>query len=179
MEFCQSSVSNMAGNPPEGLGDDFFEQILAVPPSYSTGGADSAGGGYGDVGSMPMVLQLGSGGSSSAAAAGGGSGGGGYRGVGMGMGMPLGLNLEQGGFIGQERFRELREEVEANTNNNINTSNVSASVSSAMNVSRTPLYLDFFLSFFLFFKIRMSILKFPTCLMDGICLPFLVKWSFP
>ncbi|ONI04848.1 hypothetical protein PRUPE_6G343400 [Prunus persica] len=124
----------MAGNPPEGLGDDFFEQILAVPPSYSTGGADSAGGGYGDVGSMPMVLQLGSGGSSSAGGGGGGgSGGGGYRGVGMGMGMPLGLNLEQGGFIGQERFRELREEVEANTNNNINTPNVSASVSSAMN----------------------------------------------
>ncbi|KAM1406216.1 hypothetical protein ACFXTH_000904 [Malus domestica] len=38
----------MAGNPPEGLGDDFFEQILAVPPSYSGGGGggESAGGGY-------------------------------------------------------------------------------------------------------------------------------------
>ncbi|XP_022158381.1 transcription factor UNE12-like [Momordica charantia] len=66
----------MAGIPSEGLGDDFFEQILAVPPAYG-----------GDVVAMtmPMGLQLGSGGG--------------------GMAMPLGLNLEQG-FLRQERFRE-------------------------------------------------------------------------
>ncbi|GKV49709.1 hypothetical protein SLEP1_g56444 [Rubroshorea leprosula] len=82
----------MAGNQQEGLGvgDDFFEQILAVPPGFGGGG----GGGGVEVGStMPMVLQLGSGGGS------GGSVGGGYRGMGFGMGMgmmPLGLNLQHG-----------------------------------------------------------------------------------
>lgn len=85
----------MAGNQQEGLGvgDDFFEQILAVPPGFGGGG----GGEGGEVGStMPMLLQLGSGGGS------GGSGGGdcgGYRGMGLGMGMgmmPLGLNLQHG-----------------------------------------------------------------------------------
>ncbi|XP_024188555.1 transcription factor UNE12 isoform X1 [Rosa chinensis] len=111
----------MAGNPPEGLGDDFFEQIMAVPQTYSGSGsaAESAGGGYGDVGSMPMVLQLGSGTGSSSGS------GVGYRGgvgsVGMGMGMPLGLNLEQG-FLGQDRFRD---EVEPNSNTNNNNGNSS------------------------------------------------------
>ncbi|KAE8729124.1 Transcription factor bHLH66 [Hibiscus syriacus] len=58
----------MAGNQQEaGLGDDFFEQILSVPPGYGGGGG---GGG-----------------------ATGGSGGGGFRGMGM---MPLELNLEHG-----------------------------------------------------------------------------------
>ncbi|KAM1354000.1 hypothetical protein FF1_033584 [Malus domestica] len=122
----------MAGNPQEGLGDDFFEQILAVPPSYSAGGGgESAGGGYGgDVGSMPMVLQLGSAGS-----AGGGAG---YRGggVGMGLGIPLGLNLEQGGFLRQDnRFRD-----EANNNNNTNSSNVSASINGRDSVHMSSLF---------------------------------------
>lgn len=122
----------MAGNPPEGLGDDFFEQILAVPQGYTGGGGESTGygGGGGEVGSMPMVLQLGSGGGNGS---GGSTGGGGFRGVGMGMGLPLGLNLEQG-FLRHDRFRE---DVEANTNNNSNTNNVSSAAAgtSAINVS--------------------------------------------
>lgn len=122
----------MAGNPPESLGDDFFEQILAVPQGYTGGGGESAGygGGGGEVGSMPMVLQLGSGGGNGS---GGSGGGGGFRGVGMGMGLPLGLNLEQG-FLRHDRFRE---DVEANTNNNSNTNNVSsaAAATSAISVS--------------------------------------------
>ncbi|XP_062084481.1 transcription factor UNE12-like isoform X2 [Humulus lupulus] len=102
----------MAGNPPENLGDDFLEQILAGQQSYTGGG--------GDMGSMPMVLQLGSG----AGNVSGGSGpGGGFRGVGMGMGMPLGLNLEQG-FLRHDRFRD---EVEVNNTNN-NTNNLSSPV---------------------------------------------------
>ncbi|XP_050224406.1 transcription factor UNE12-like [Mercurialis annua] len=70
----------MAGNSQtEGLGDDFFEQILAVQPGY--GGAGEVVGS-----TMPMMgLQLGS--TSS------GGGGGGLRSNNMGM-MPLGLNLE-------------------------------------------------------------------------------------
>uniref|UniRef100_A0A5B6YX60 BHLH domain-containing protein n=1 Tax=Davidia involucrata TaxID=16924 RepID=A0A5B6YX60_DAVIN len=76
----------MASNPPEGLADDFFEQILA--------GADS--GGYvtndGNLAATQsaMVLQLGSGG-------GGGGDGGSCIGSGVyrGMGLPFGLNLEQ------------------------------------------------------------------------------------
>lgn len=104
----------MAGIPSEGLGDDFFEQILAVPPSY----------GGGDMVSMPMGLQLGSSG------CGGGGGDGGLRGMGLqgGMAMPLGLNLEQG-FLRQERFRD---EIDAhNNNNNNNTTNNASSSSTA------------------------------------------------
>ncbi|XP_030534780.1 transcription factor UNE12-like isoform X2 [Rhodamnia argentea] len=75
----------MAGsNPQEGLGDEFFEQILAVPPGPYSGG------------SMPMVLQLGSG----RGRGGEDGGGGGMRG--MGVMMPLGLNLEQGGLFRHE-----------------------------------------------------------------------------
>ncbi|KAL4352973.1 hypothetical protein GQ457_06G019400 [Hibiscus cannabinus] len=72
----------MAGNNQQqeaGLGDDFFEQILAVPPGYGGGGA-----------TLPMGLQLGSGGGATGAS---GGDGGGFRGMGM---MPLGLNLEHG-----------------------------------------------------------------------------------
>ncbi|KAJ9180102.1 hypothetical protein P3X46_008387 [Hevea brasiliensis] len=79
----------MAGNPPpEGLGDDFFEQILAVQPGYGGGGET---GGAEVVGStMPMMgLQLGT------------PGGGGLRTNNMGM-MPLGLNLEHHGFLRQQ-----------------------------------------------------------------------------
>lgn len=79
----------MGGNGSEGLGDDFFEQILAVPEASVGGYGRST---VGDVGSMPMVLQLGS------------TGGGGENGLrggslGIGVGMPLGLNLEQAGFM--------------------------------------------------------------------------------
>lgn len=116
----------MAGNPPEGLGDDFFEQILAVQPAYTSSEAAAAAGyGGGEVGSMaPMVLQLGS--------------GDGLRGMGLGMGMapPLGLNLEQQrqGFLRQERFRE--EVVDGNNNcHNNNNNGSSSSAISRINVS--------------------------------------------
>lgn len=73
--------NNSSNNPHEGLADDFFEQILAVP-SYS----DPAFGAH------DGNLALTSGG----AAGGGGGGGGGSGYMSMGMGMPLGLNLEHG-----------------------------------------------------------------------------------
>ncbi|GAV75770.1 HLH domain-containing protein [Cephalotus follicularis] len=100
----------MAGNQQEGgLGDDFFEQILAVPPGYGGGGAE--------VGSttMSMMLQLGSSG-----------GGEGLRGVNMGMGMmPLGLNLEHN-FL---RHEEGVGVVDSNNNSNSSSSNNNASSS--------------------------------------------------
>ncbi|XP_059439651.1 transcription factor UNE12-like isoform X2 [Corylus avellana] len=107
----------MAGNPPDGLGDAFLEQILAVQPAYTSSeaaaAAVAAGYGGGEVGSMaPMVLQLGS--------------SDGLRGMGLGMGMapPLGLNRQQG-FLRQERFRE--EVVDGNTNCHNSTNNGSSS----------------------------------------------------
>jgi hypothetical protein len=78
---------NMAGNPPDGLGDAFLEQILAGQPVYTSSEAAAAATGYGggEVGSMaPMVLQLGSGDGLSG------------MGLGMGMALPLGLNQQQG-----------------------------------------------------------------------------------
>ncbi|CAN1288641.1 hypothetical protein LINPERPRIM_LOCUS19947 [Linum perenne] len=75
----------MAGNPaPEGLGDDFFEQILAAQPGY---------GGGGEGGMMMMGLQLGSGGAMR-----GDSNSNNNNNNNMGM-MPLGLNLEHHGFM--------------------------------------------------------------------------------
>ena len=102
---------NMVGNPPDGLGDAFFEQILAGQPIYTSSEAAAAAARYGggEVGSMaPMVLQLGS--------------GDGLSGMGLGMGMapPLGLNQQQG-FLRQERFRE--EVVDGNTNCHNSTNN--------------------------------------------------------
>ncbi|KAK4596437.1 hypothetical protein RGQ29_014461 [Quercus rubra] len=132
----------MAGNPPEGLGDDFFEQILAVQPTYTTSEAAAvAGYGGGEVGSMPMVLQLGSGGGGGGGGGGdgggGSGGGGGLRGMNLGMGMapPLGLNLEQqqqhGGFLRQERFRE--EVVDGNHSNSHINNGSSSSASHGIN----------------------------------------------
>ncbi|KAG2694065.1 hypothetical protein I3760_08G123700 [Carya illinoinensis] len=118
----------MADNPPEGLGDDFFEQILSAQPTYTSSEAAAAvaaaGYGGGDVGSVPMMLQLGS----------GGGGGGLLRGMGLGMGMTpsLGLNLEQQqhqGFLRYERFRE--EIVDGNNNCNSNNNNNGSSSSAA------------------------------------------------
>jgi hypothetical protein len=80
---------NMAGNPPDGLGDAFLEQILVGQPVYTSSQAAAAATGYGggEVGSMaPMVLQLGSGDGLS------GMG----LGLGMGMALPLGFNQQQG-----------------------------------------------------------------------------------
>ncbi|CAL0300026.1 unnamed protein product [Lupinus luteus] len=90
----------MAGNGSEGLGDDFFEQILAVPEA-SYGRSLSH-----DVGSIPMGLQLGS---TSGGLRGGGS-------LGIGVGMPLGLNLEQGAFLRHQGGHD----VEGSINNNHN-----------------------------------------------------------
>ncbi|KAK4759363.1 hypothetical protein SAY87_022494 [Trapa incisa] len=83
----------MAGSGHEGLGDEFFEHIMAPPPGGYAGSTDYRGGGGegpGDIGRMHMVLQLGS--------SGGGSGERGGGGMGM---LPLGLNLEQssGGLL--------------------------------------------------------------------------------
>ncbi|KAE9619025.1 hypothetical protein Lal_00046970 [Lupinus albus] len=88
----------MAGNGSEGLGDDFFEQILAVPEA-------SYGRSLTDVGSIPMGLQLGS---SSVGLRGG-------RSLGIGGGMPLGLNLEQGAFL---KHQGAGHDVEGNITNN-------------------------------------------------------------
>ncbi|EEF31106.1 transcription factor UNE12 [Ricinus communis] len=107
----------MAGNPPpEGLGDDFFEQILAVQPGY--GGGDGGGGGDVVGSTMPMMgLQLGS----------ASSGGGGLRTNNMGM-MPLGLNLE---FLRQQEDGSGALDNNNHTNNNNN--NVSSSTTSVIN----------------------------------------------
>ncbi|CAK9135988.1 unnamed protein product [Ilex paraguariensis] len=78
----------MASNQGEGIGDDFFEQILSVPSSYSTGTGDDSGGYAANDSSLAAAtpamaaLQLGSG---------GGNGGGGFREIVL---PPLGLNLE-------------------------------------------------------------------------------------
>ncbi|XVF57230.1 hypothetical protein PTKIN_Ptkin06aG0187800 [Pterospermum kingtungense] len=122
----------MAGNNQQeaGLGDDFFEQILEVPPGYGGGGGGGgAAGGEGGGATLPMVLQLGSSGGGS------GCGGGGFRGMGMGMGigigmgmMPVGLNLEHG-------FLRHEDGVVVDSSNNNNTNNNSASCSVAPAVS--------------------------------------------
>lgn len=111
----------MACNSSEGLGDDFLEQILAVPSAYGNGEGS---------GMPPMVLQLGS-----------GSGGGGLReSLGIGMGMPLGLNLEQG-FLGQDggRVRYGDDVVEGNNVNNhhlhLNNANNNSTTSSSSSTS--------------------------------------------
>ncbi|XWS57684.1 hypothetical protein CRYUN_Cryun09bG0194400 [Craigia yunnanensis] len=108
----------MAGNQQEvGLGDDFFEQILTVPPGY--GGGEVGGA------TLPMVLQLGSSGGAAGGSGigGGGGGGGGFRGMGM---MPLGLNLEHG-FLRHEDGVV----VDSNRNNN-NNNNATCSAASAV-----------------------------------------------
>ncbi|XP_010274210.1 PREDICTED: transcription factor UNE12 isoform X3 [Nelumbo nucifera] len=94
----------MANNPPEGLGDDFFEQILSIP---YTGNDSALAGNDGNLAGTAgsMVLQLSSGDGSSHVA------GGGFQGTVF----PLGLSLDQAksGFVkpeeasgGDKRFRE-------------------------------------------------------------------------
>lgn len=81
----------MAGNSSsEGLGDDFFEQILAVPEAPVGYGRTVAT----DVG----MLQLGSSNSTAAALRGGGM-------------MPLGMNLEQSAFLSHHDSRNLVDDV--------------------------------------------------------------------
>ncbi|KAF2298433.1 hypothetical protein GH714_023567 [Hevea brasiliensis] len=123
----------MAGNPPpEGLGDDFFEQILAVQPGYG-GGGDTGGGEV--VGStMPMMgLQLGT------------PGGGGLRTNNMGM-MPLGLNLEHHGFLRQQEDGGGALDNNNHANNNASTTsgiNVSLSFSLSLSLSLSSLFCFF------------------------------------
>ncbi|XWS42511.1 hypothetical protein CRYUN_Cryun16bG0020400 [Craigia yunnanensis] len=113
----------MAGDQQEaGLGDDFFEQILTVPPGYG-GGADDGGGGETGGASLPMVLQLGSSGGA-ADSSGGAGGGGGFRGMGM---MPVGSNLKHG-FLRHEDGVV----VDSNNNNNNNASGSAASTVSGI-----------------------------------------------
>lgn len=95
----------MAGNCSEGLGDDFFEQILAVPET----GVGNYGRNNTCMDHVGGVLQLGS-----APTRGGGI-------------MPLGLNLEQThhGFLRHQdaaptRFVDNVVDVEANITNNNN-----------------------------------------------------------
>ncbi|KAK7355985.1 hypothetical protein VNO80_15250 [Phaseolus coccineus] len=81
----------MAGNSSsEGLGDDFFEQILAVPEAPVGYGRTVAT----DVG----MLQLGSTNSTASALRGGGM-------------MPLGMNLEQSAFLSHHDSRNLVDDV--------------------------------------------------------------------
>ncbi|KAJ7973487.1 transcription factor UNE12-like [Quillaja saponaria] len=115
----------MAGNSSYGLGDDFLEQIYAVPSGY-TNSADRYETTGGHVGSMPMELQLGS--------SGGGDDGSnacGLRGIGIGMGMPLGLNLEQG-FLRHEDGggRRFGDEVGDDSNHHHHRNNTNSSTSS-------------------------------------------------
>ncbi|KAF9670102.1 hypothetical protein SADUNF_Sadunf13G0033700 [Salix dunnii] len=129
----------MAGNPPpEGLGDDFFEQILAVqPPGY---------GGGGEV----MGLQLGS-----------------YVGnVGlprsnadnnMGM-MPLGLNLEHHGFLRQQQDDSSSS---LDTNNSNNISNTCPSITSAGILGRDSVHMTSLFPTFGHLQIHSSIRPTP------------------
>ncbi|KAG5232633.1 transcription factor UNE [Salix suchowensis] len=132
----------MAGNPPpEGLGDDFFEQILAVqPPGYG-------GGGGGEV----MGLQLGS-----------------YAGnVGlmrsnadnnMGM-MPLGLNLEHHGFLRQQQADDSSSSIDTNNSNNIN--NTCPSITSAGILGRDSVHMTSLFPTFGHLQIHSSIRPTP------------------
>ncbi|KDP23663.1 hypothetical protein JCGZ_23496 [Jatropha curcas] len=121
----------MAGNPPpEGLGDDFFEQILAVQPGYGAGGGGSGGEVVGST--LPMMgLQLGTGG-------GGGGGGGGLRNNNMGM-MPLGLNLEHHGFLRQQED----DGGALDTNNNASSSSTTSGINDRDSVHMASLFPTF------------------------------------
>ncbi|KAJ8770272.1 hypothetical protein K2173_012742 [Erythroxylum novogranatense] len=106
----------MAGNhQPEGLGDDFFEQILAVRPIVYGGGNGVSSGVGEDVG-----LKL-------------GSGGGGLRNNSMEL-TPLGLNLEHLGFL-----RQQQEEASGglDNNNTIATANATATTTNPSPSSST------------------------------------------
>ncbi|KAJ6737395.1 TRANSCRIPTION FACTOR BHLH83-RELATED [Salix viminalis] len=99
----------MAGNPPpEGLGDDFFEQILAgQPPGYGGGGGEAMGST-----TLPMMgLQLGSGAANVGLMRSSANNN-------MGM-MPLGLNLEHHGFLRQQQD-DSSSSLDTNNSNNIN-----------------------------------------------------------
>uniref|UniRef100_A0A803KPQ1 BHLH domain-containing protein n=1 Tax=Chenopodium quinoa TaxID=63459 RepID=A0A803KPQ1_CHEQI len=103
----------MANNQPhhhhhEGLGDEFFEQILSVP-GYNTGGGSDGGGfvggGSGGGDGSSILLGLGPGDGSGHGGVNVGLGISGFRG-GMGLGLPLGLNLDHA--FGQLQHQSLR-----------------------------------------------------------------------
>ncbi|XP_074311442.1 transcription factor UNE12-like [Silene latifolia] len=85
----------MANNQtPEGLGDEFFEQILSVPSGYNSGGGGYVGSGSGGGDHGPGSLNfLGLGPGDGPVH--GGVNVGGFRDC-MGLGLPLGLNLDHG-----------------------------------------------------------------------------------
>ncbi|KAI4301923.1 hypothetical protein L6164_035158 [Bauhinia variegata] len=113
-----------AGNSSsEGLGDDFFEQILAVPSAYPN---SECGRTASEVGSMPMLMRLGS--------SRGDDGLRGSLGIGMGMGIPLGLNLEQGFRRHEEGGRRFSDGV--GDGNHLHSNNANNSTSSSS--SSTP-----------------------------------------
>ncbi|KAJ4974888.1 hypothetical protein NE237_008062 [Protea cynaroides] len=90
-------MSGMAKNPPEGLGNDFLDEIVAIP-TYSGNEfplAGNKGNLAGTAAGASSMLQQSSGKGSShvRSAGGGGGGGGGYEGT-EAM-FPLGLNLKQ------------------------------------------------------------------------------------
>ncbi|XP_074320859.1 transcription factor UNE12-like [Silene latifolia] len=74
----------------EGLGDEFFEQILSVP-GYNSGGVDNHVDRFVGSDHAPSSMLLGLG-----QVDGLGLGIGGFTGGGMGLGLPLGLNLDHG-----------------------------------------------------------------------------------
>jgi hypothetical protein len=138
----------MSNNCSEGLGDDFFEQILAVPENGVGYGRnmDHVGGGVLQLGSTTTTPPL--------------------RGVG-GI-MPLGLNLEQThhGFLRhqQDATRFVESNITNNNNhhqhlrlhdiNNQNNNNNTSSPSSTPGITVCILILFFFL--FLRFKYAIS-----------------------
>ncbi|MQM20119.1 hypothetical protein Taro_053134 [Colocasia esculenta] len=81
--------------PPEGIGDDFFEQIFAMPTPYGGAGGGGGGGAPGEGNLTGMVLQLSSreGGGGGQVASSSSSSSIGLPGGGM---FPLALSLEQG-----------------------------------------------------------------------------------
>uniref|UniRef100_A0A1D1Z9C7 Transcription factor UNE12 n=1 Tax=Anthurium amnicola TaxID=1678845 RepID=A0A1D1Z9C7_9ARAE len=99
--------------PPEGIGDDFFEQIFSMPSSYGGGGAGGGPGGEGNLTGMVLQLSSRDGGGQVSASPSSSMGGAGLPGGGV---FPLALSLEQGnggGYAkaedGAKRYREAAE----------------------------------------------------------------------
>ncbi|XP_010246321.1 PREDICTED: transcription factor UNE12-like isoform X3 [Nelumbo nucifera] len=126
-------VSGMANNPPEGLGDDFFEQILSIP---YTGNDSTLVGNDGNLAGTAgsMVLQLSSGDGSGHVA------GSGFQGTVF----PLGLSLEQAksGFVKPEEAsgsgKRFREEVDGKASSGKNPFHGQPTASTVASVPHQP-----------------------------------------